>query len=296
MKKRKKKVAMDQVLLHTFFICSLVAFILPLVLVISISLSEPGFLYFRLWPEKVSFWAYEVLMRNPGELGKGFLVTFIYSAAGVVGSTVINALFAYALSRKVLKGRGFIIKFIFFQGWFGGSLIGKYLVIAGTFHMDETIWAYIIPYLWATYNVLVLRTCFQQQSEEMFEAARIDGASEFKICFKIAMPMAAPILVTQAYEKFLGGWNDWMTSSIYVRRNLDLRSLQAIVKGYMDDISYLQKILEGVGMVTKVDEAMAIAEPLRYAACIVTVLPILLVFPFLQKYFDKGMTVGSLKG
>lgn len=293
--KRAKKIQWGQVGLHVFFIVWCATYILPLILIIGNSLSGDNFLKFSVWPEKIDFFAYEALWTQPQILLRAYGVTLFYSLAGVVLSLVVNSLFAYSVARRNFKLRRFYSVLLLFAMLMGGGMIGTYLVCANFLHIDDTIWVYIIPFIIAPWTVMVTRTFFQNLPEEIFESARMDGASEIRICFSIAMPMSVPLLATNAYGKFMAGWSDWITSSIYVR-NPNLHSVQYVLKKYMDSTAQVGSMLQSLGMDTSSGSVVSNSYPIRYAMCVVGMLPALLLFPFVQKYFDKGMVVGSLKG
>ena len=290
---KRKKIQWGQIGLHTFYVVSCLTYILPLWLLVSISLSGETMLRFSFIPEKISTFAYEVAFRNPGQIIRAYSVTFFYSAMGVVLSLSVMSLFAFALSRKNFKMRKILMRLLLFNMLFGGGLVPTYMVVSGMLHLNDTIWVYIIPYLVSGWDVILIKTYFQNLPEEVFESARMDGASETRLCFQIAIPMSVPILVTQAYGKFLGGWNDWMCSSIYIR-NPKLYSLQYLLKRFMDNTDMANQLMMGSG--ASVAELVAASESIRYAMAIIGVGPALFIFPFIQKYYEKGLVVGSLKG
>ena len=159
--------------------------------------------------------------------------------------------------------------------------------------LDNTIWVYILPGALGAWNVIVIKTFFRNLPQDLFEAARLDGASELRICFNVAVPLSTPILATIGYTKFLEGWNDWLTSSIYIKEPT-LFSLQYLLKRFMDGTSGTDLMTQG-GMMSNA-ELVANIEPVRYAMAIIGIGPALLIFPFIQKYYDKGIIVGSIKG
>lgn len=291
-KKRKKKIPWGQVGLHTFYVISCLTYILPIWLLVSISLSGETILKFSFIPKKLSTFAYEMAFRNPEQIIRAYAVTFFYSIAGVVLSLSVMSLFAFALSRKNFKLKKLLTRILFVNMLFGGGLVPTYMVVSGMLHLNDTIWVYIIPYLVSGWDVILIKTYFQNLPEEVFESARMDGASEARLCFQIAIPMSVPILATQAYGKFLGGWNDWVCSSIYIRKP-ELYSLQYLLKLFMDRTDMTAQLMGG-GISSA--ELVAASETIRYAMAIIGVGPAFLIFPFIQKYYEKGLVVGSLKG
>lgn len=290
--KTRKKFEWGQFGLHTFFIISCLTFILPLILMVSISLSDPDFKFFKLIPQEFSTYAYEAIFKKPQQIITAYGVTIFYSVAGVITSVALNSMFAYSMSRKNFLFKKSLTVLLFITMVFSGGLVPTYLVNTTLLHLDDTMWIHILPFMFDAWNIIVIRTFFNGLPNDLFEAARLDGANELKICFKIAMPMSIPILVTIAYAKFLGGWNDWINSSIYIR-NPDLYSLQYVLKRFMDGAG---ADLIGASGTLSTAQTISMLEPVKYAMAILGMGPAILIFPFIQKYYDKGVIMGSLKG
>ena len=291
--RKKKKIAWGQIFLNLYFILFCSMYILPMALMLGISLNGENFLKFSFIPDKISLQAYEIVFRNPKQIFDAYGVTLFYSIAGVVLSLVLMSTFAYALSRNNFKLKGILTFMLFFTMIFGGGMVPTYMVVSGMLHLDNTIWVYILPGALGAWNVIVIKTFFRNLPQDLFEAARLDGASELRICFNVAVPLSTPILATIGYTKFLEGWNDWLTSSIYIKEPT-LFSLQYLLKRFMDGTSGSDLMSQG-GMMSNA-ELVANIEPVRYAMAIVGIGPALLIFPFIQKYYDKGIIVGSIKG
>lgn len=289
---KKKKFEWGQFGLHAFFIVSCLTFILPIILMLSISFSNPDFKFFSLIPQEFSTYAYDAILKKPKQIITAYGVTIFYSVAGVVSSIALNSMFAYSMSRKNFIFRKPLTVLLFITMVFSGGLVPTYLVNTTLLHLDDTMWVHILPYMFEAWTIIVIRTFFNGLPNDLFEAARLDGANELKICFKIAMPMSVPILVTVAYAKFLGGWNDWINSSIYIR-NPDLYSLQYVLKRFMDGAG---AVLIGTSGSLSTAQTITMLEPVKYAMAILGMGPAILIFPFIQKYYDKGVIMGSLKG
>ena len=291
--RKKKKIAWGQIFLNLYFILFCSMYILPMALMLGISLNGENFLKFSFIPDKISLQAYEIVFRNPKQIFDAYGVTLFYSIAGVVLSLVLMSTFAYALSRNNFKLKGILTFMLFFTMIFGGGMVPTYMVVSGMLHLYNTIWVYILPGALGAWNVIVIKTFFRNLPQDLFEAARLDGASELRICFNVAVPLSTPILATIGYTKFLEGWNDWLTSSIYIKEPT-LFSLQYLLKRFMDGTSGSDLMSQG-GIMSNA-ELVANIEPVRYAMAIVGIGPALLIFPFIQKYYDKGIIVGSIKG
>lgn len=204
-------------------------------------------------------------------------------------------LFAYALSRRYFKLRNVLTFLLFFTTLFNGGLVGSYIVNATLLHLNDKIWVYILPGVVNAWNIIVIRTYLQGLSEEMFEAARLDGASELRICFNIVAPLSKPVLASVGFLRFIDAWNNWSTSQIYIR-NPNLISIQYLLKQILDSIEAMTQMIENGGGYAGIEQQLANAEALRFAMAVVVAVPVLCVFPFFQKYFAKGMTIGSVKG
>lgn len=264
-----------------------------MLLILSISFTGANFTNFSLIPKEFSTYAYRLIFQKPKEIIDAYAVTFFYSIMGVITSLVINSMFAYSLSRNNFGLRKVLNILIFIPMVFGGGLVPTYLVISGLLHLNDTIWVYIVPFMFDAWAVIVFRTFFRGLPDDLFEAARLDGASELRICFNIAIPMSTPILATHAYAKFLAGWNDWVSCSIYIRRS-ELFSLQYVLKRYMDGAG--SDLLTMAGGASTAAQSVAMLEPVKYAMAILGIGPAILIFPFIQKFYDKGIVMGSLKG
>lgn len=294
MKSQRLKRASGQIFLNIFFIILSLFYILPIILLVSVSLEGATNPNFSLFPSEFSTRAYELIFKNSQRIIDAFGVTIFYSITSVALSLLVMVMFAYALSRRYFKFRNVLSFLLFFTTLFNGGLIGSYIINASVLHLNDTIWIYILPGVVNAWNVIVIRTYMQGLPEEMFEAARIDGASEFRICFNIVLPLSTPVLASVGFLRFIDAWNNWYTSQIYIR-NPKLVSIQYLLKQILDSVEAMQRMMEsGIGDVST--QALGNLEAMRFAMAVVIAVPVLFVFPFFQKYFSKGMTIGSVKG
>jgi len=292
----KKKNMILQVCLIAIFtiLCALIIF--PFILLVSASLSSAADLStkgYQIIPNPVDFSAYQFILQSPYTIIRAYLVTFIFSIVSMVFAVAFMSMIAYPLARTKLKGKGFINFFLYFTMLFGGGLVPTYLLLAGTLHLDNTIWIYILPALINPWHVFMIRTFFKGIPEEIIESATIDGASEYTIFVRMILPLSKPVLATIALFTFLGKWNDWNTALIYIT-NDKLYSLQYLLQSMMKELEIIQQ-MEQQGMSTAGIGELS-AKTVRMAMAVVVAGPALLVFPFFQKYFVKGLTVGSVKG
>ncbi len=292
---KKKNVAFQIILIAIFAIlCALVIF--PFLILVSVSMSSASSIAqhgYQLIPSEISWDAYLFVFENPQTILRAYGVTFVASLLYMVLGVILMAMVAYPLSRAKLKGRNAINFYIYFTMLFGGGLIPTYLLVASTLHLNNTIWVYVVPHMISPWYVFMMRTFFKGIPGEIIESATVDGASEYTIFIKMILPLSKPVLATVALMMFLGKWNDWNTALIYIS-DANLYSLQYL----------LQKILRELDMITQmqqagmgsVDVAKIPGETMRMAMAVVAAGPALVVFPFFQKYFVKGLTVGAVKG
>lgn len=210
----------------------------------------------------------------------------------MVLSVLLMALVAYPLTKKDLPGRNAINFYLYFTTLFGGGLVATYILMTKFLHLNDTIWIYILPGLLSPWSIFMMRTFFNGIPGEIVESATIDGASEYKILFSMILPLSKPVLATLGLMVFLGAWNDWNTALIYITKP-ELYSLQYLLQKIMEDIKQLQQSEQAAAMMQNQNIP---SESIRMAMAVVVAGPALFVFPFFQKYFVRGLTVGSVKG
>ena len=236
--KKKKRIGRAQLALNIFFIVLSLCYVLPILLLISTSFEGSNSAVFSLIPQEFTTKAYEMLLPNAGAVFRAMGVTLFYSVVGVGASLFVMLLFAYALSRRYFILRGPLTFLLFFTTLFNGGLIGSYIINGSLLHLNDTIWIYILPTIINAWNVIVIRTYLQGLPEDMLEAARIDGASEFMVCFRIVLPLSKPVLASVGFLRFIDAWNNWYTCEIYIR-NPKLYSIQYMLQKASVDTHYL---------------------------------------------------------
>jgi len=275
-------------------ICGFIVF--PFIMLVSVSLSDEQSVIrngYRLIPEMLSLDAYKFVFKNPISVLNAYKITGMFSVLSMVASVMMMSMIAYPLSRTTFSKRRIVSFFLYFTMLFSGGLVPSYILITQYLHLDDTIWVYILPAMISPWYVFMIRTFFQGLPEAIIESAYIDGASEFVIFLRIVVPLSKPVLATIALLVFLDKWNDWYTSMLYIN-NEGLISLQYLLQRIMNNITLLQdqqKNMQSVYTATEIP-----SETVRMAMAVVVAGPALFVFPFFQKYFVKGLTVGSVKG
>ncbi|MBL4934620.1 carbohydrate ABC transporter permease [Clostridium sp. YIM B02515] len=290
--KSRKKFSIANVIINLVFIIACIFCILPLLLVLSVSLSNENSIYkngYHLIPQVFSFKAYEFIFSGNSPVLNAYLITTIVTVVGTFIHLYITSMLAYGLSRKEVKYNKGLSFFVFFCLLFSGGMLPWYILITKYLHMKDTIIVLIFPYLVSSVNVLIMKNFFKGVPNSIIEAARIDGSSEYNTFLKIIMPISKPVFATIGLFVAVFYWNDWMTCSLFINNN-KLYDLQFLLQSIMNNIAYLQgnPMLEKVG--TNLPDETA-----RMATCILAIAPIIIAYPFIQKYFEKGLTIGAVK-
>ena len=271
----------------------IVAIILPMVYIILASFVDPITLQNQGLTFDFSKWtltAYERVMTN-AQIWIGFRNALFYSIASTVLSVVITLLAAYPMSRPDFKGKGIYNVIFMITMFFGGGLIPTYLLISDL-HMLDTIWAIIVPPAFSVWNMIVARTYYQGIPRDLEEAASIDGATEMVYFFRILIPVCTPIIATIAMWCFVGMWNSYFDAMIYLKDAAKF-PLQLVLRAIL-----IQNQPES-GMIADMQSAAErarLAELLKYSTIIISSVPLLIMYPFFQKYFDSGIMAGAVKG
>jgi putative aldouronate transport system permease protein len=284
-------------LLVAMFTLLSIACLYPLLLVISVSFTDEQTILtsgYNIFPKVFSINSYRYLFQDADKIFLGYGVSILVTVVGTIGSLLLTALLAFPLSRKDMPYRNFLSFAVFFTMLFSGGLVPWYLTYAAA-GLKNTLWALIIPHLVVPFNVIIMRTFFANTIPiSLIESAKIDGAGESRIFSQIVLPLSLPVMATIGLFQTLGYWNDWFTSSVFISNN-NLVSLQYLMYKVIYNIQYLNSGQVDASVAGTAAAAIP-TETVRMAMAIVGVGPIVLVYPFLQKYFVKGLTVGAVKG
>lgn len=286
-----------QIFAHILMICIAVCCIAPFALLIMSSFTEESSLIangYSFFPKEFSTYAYTYLLSDSRAMLRAYGISILVTAVGTFLNLVFTILYAYPLSRKDLPGRNFFAFFLFFTMLFSGGLVPSYIMWTRTFHIQNTIFALLIPnLLMSAFNVIMMRTYFTSNvPDAVIEAARIDGASEFKILYGIVLPMATPILATIGLLVGLGYWNDW-TNGLYYINDDKLYSVQVLLTNIQRNMESLKQSMASGG---NISTAQLPSTSVRMAIAVLGVLPIMVIYPFVQRYFVKGIAIGAVKG
>lgn len=266
----------------------------PMLYVLFASLSDPtefGKVTGILWkPAGFSLRGYIAVLQSEN-IWLGFRNTIFYVIVGTCCSMVITILGAYPLSRKFMLKKPIMMLTVFTM-FFGGGMIPTFLVVQ-SLGITNTVWAMIVPGMLSVYNMIVLRTSFQSIPEDLYESAAIDGASHLTMLARIALPLSKASLATITLFYAVGKWGEWYNALVYLQKRRDLYPLQMFLRELLVKQENMDALLSSSVGVTA--DSVLLQEIIKYATIIVTTVPILLVYPFLQKYFVKGVLVGSVK-
>ena len=287
-----------QFLMHFFCILLCITCVAPFLLLVMSSLTEEATLIregYSFFPKAWSLESYRYIASRAETILRGYGITVLVTLIGTSCSIMMTTLFAYPLSRKELPFRYGISFFVFFTMLFNGGLIPAYMMWTQTFHIKNTIWALILPALLMNgFYIIMMRSYFTANiPDALVEAARIDGAGEYRILFKVVLPLSLPMIATLALMIGLMYWNDWL-NGLYYLTNAKLFSIQNILNKMITDIQFLQSSQSTV--TTNVNLSNLPSVGIRMAIAVIGVIPVLVVYPFFQKYFVKGIVVGGVKG
>ncbi len=286
-----------QFLDHVVLIIMALLVIFPLALLIMSSMSAESDIIkdgYSLIPKTFDFSAYKYIFAE-GSVFHAYLITILVTLLGTVISVIITTLFAYTLTVPGLPGKGILSFLVLFTMLFSGGLVPSYMMWTQIFHIKNHFAALLVPnMLCNAFHLMICRSYFQNNiPKEVLESARIDGMNEFGIFFKIVLPLSLPILATIGFMKALMYWNDW-TNSLYYITDKDLVGIQALLNNMLTNAQYLSQSMDASSVVT--DAASIPSLSLRLAIAVVGMLPMILLYPFFQKYYMKGLTVGAVKG
>ena len=289
-KKRRKPVSsriFDIVVYILLFLVAMVT-IVPFLQVVTISLSPPEVVAsygLHLIPTKIDLEGYRSIFKYK-LLWTSYRNTIVRTLFGTALSMFLYVIAAYPLSKKYLPNRRFWIFFIIFTMYFSGGMIPNHLLINNWLKLSNTIWALILPPAMSAYNLIIVRNFFESIPDSLEESARIDGARETTVLFKIVVPLSMPVLATVSLWCIVGHWNAWYDCMLYIRDDtkyvLQYTLQRILLDGQVQDLDHIG---------TKVN-----TETMKMASIVVSILPIMIIYPFVQKYFTKGVMIGAVKG
>ena len=290
----KKRIKVSQVALYGILTLISVLWIIPVLFIFSLSvtpetsLSEVGY---RLIPKEITFDAYTYIIKNPAQILNSYKISIIVTVIGTVAGLMFTTGIAYAMSRKDFKLGKHITRFVMFAMLFHGGLIPTYIVVTLVLHLGNTLWVLILTMLVSPWNIFLMKSFLSSIPTELLEASFIDGATEYQTYFKVVLPLAKPGLATVGLLILFSYWNDWYQAMLYID-NMDLVPLQLLLYKIISNIQFV--LQNSFYLASEGGSFPTIAA--RMATCVIAIAPMLLAFPFFQKYLAKGLTLGSVKG
>lgn len=287
--------------LNILFILLAAFCVVPVLLVIVVSftpenvITRQGYSFF---PSSLTLYNYEYLFMQPEIIGRAYLMTIMVTLAGTAMSTLIICLFAYPLSRSDYPFRKAFTLYMFVTMVFGGGLLPYFIVVKNVLNIADTVWCLILPLLFNSFWCIVMRTFYQQSVPvALIECARLDGASEIRTFFQIVLPISLPGLATVALFMFVTYWNDYYQAMLFLNAQKDtLQTMQYMCYRALSSVNFLRTQAANLGMLSAEQLASIPNEGYRMTIAVVTIAPILCIYPFFQRYFISGLTVGAVKG
>ncbi len=286
--------------LFTTILCIVsLTMIIPMALVVvvsfssEISIANKGFSFF---PETWTLEGYRYLAKMGDQVLRSYGITIFYTVTGTLMSLTVMSLYAYVLAQRSFRHHTFMTWILFFTMLFGGGLVPSYILNVRYLHIYDTIWVFLLPSLVSAYNVIILRTFIQTTiPDSLFEAARIDGANHFQVFGKIVLPLYKAGLATIGLFNVVGRWNDWFTGVLYIE-NPNLVPLQTLLQKIQSNIEFIKQNAAVAGTPDGIELMRNLPQQnLRMACMIIIILPVLAAYPFFQRYFVSGLTIGSVK-
>ena len=287
-----------QIIANVVMIVATMLILIPFILLFIASLTDSSEITLKgysFFPEKLSLEAYAYIWNERAQIFRAYFITIIVTAIGTSVSLLITTMYGYALSKDYFRGKTFFTLFLLFTMLFNGGLVPTYTMYTRYFNIKNTIWALLIPsLLMGAMNVILIRSYIQNNlPKSLIEAAYIDGANEYKIFAQIVIPLSKPILVVIGMFIGVGYWNDW-TNGLYYVTDSKLYSIQQILNNMLKNIEYLSS--NSTAAAISVAAVEIPKSTVRMAIAVVGIIPILIIYPFVQRFFVKGIALGAVKG
>ena len=295
---RQKANSPFQIFINVVLILMVICVVAPFLLLFMSSITAENVLVakgYSFFPSKFSLESYAYILRSGKSILRAYGVSILVTATGTVVHVLLGAMMAYPLALKNFPGKRILTFYVFFTMLFNGGIVPSYLMWSGFFGIKDTLWAQLLPNLLLSgWNVLMMRTYFATSiPDALYEAAEIDGATQFTIFRNIVLPLGKPILITVGTFAGLAYWNDWTNGLYYIVRNKDIYNIQNLLNNMVQNIQYLAQSSSS-------DAASAAAAipttGVQMAIAFVAILPIMLIFPTFSKYYAKGIALGAVKG
>ncbi len=284
-------------LITTIFALSM---IFPILIVISTSFTSQDYIQmngYQMFPVEFDLTGYRYLFKNINQIANAYGITIAMTAFGTVFGVVCSFFYAYVIARPQFPWRMAFTFYVFFTTLFSGGALSSYLINTQYYHLQDTFWILALPGAIAPMNIIIMRTYIQSSIPEgVIESARIDGAKELTTLFKIVMPMSIPVIATIGLFLAVAYWNEWYRAMLYITEKDNLAPVSLIIQRIERNIDYLNNNASAMGALAEEERKNIPADSFRMALVIIAIAPMLIAYPFFQKFFMGGLTVGSIKG
>jgi putative aldouronate transport system permease protein len=284
--------------IHLFFVLLTLSMLIPLALIIIVSLSdEQSILHhgFRVIPDQFSTAAYHYFLKTPDTLLHAYGVTIVVSVIGTILSLILTSTMGYTLSRKDYGLQRLTSFYVFFTMLFNGGLVPFYILMTRGLHLKDSLWAMIVPGLLSPFYVLIMKGFMAKIPYEIIESAKVEGAREWRIYAQLILPLSKPALATLGLFIMFNFWNEWFNALLFID-NQNLVPLQLLLVRTMNSLDFITSRPEFASAMVSFDMSKFPSTSAKFAIAIMSAGPMLLVFPFFQRFFIKGLTVGAIKG
>lgn len=289
----------SKIIPHVVMVVLTLSCVLPLLLLTMASFTDEQVLTmngYSFFPEKLSLTSYQYIFKASGTVFRAYGITFLVTLVGTLANLFMTITLAYPLARPGVRGRNVIAFLVFFALLFNGGLVPTYIMYTQVFHIRDTIYALLIPsFLMSPFNVILMRNYFKTNiPDAILEAAKLDGAKETQTLVQVVLPMSTPILGTIGLMAGLAYWNDWTNGLYYLVKRTDLYSIQNVLTNMLNNVQFLKSASQMQGVNLELGSIPSVG--IRMAIAVVAIVPVMLVYPFLQKSFVKGIVIGGVKG
>jgi putative aldouronate transport system permease protein len=291
-----KKFSISQMMIIIVISLFSLACLFPFIMVISGSLSTEKDIMdygYTLWPKTVTFDSYRILLLGSTRIIDAYGVSILVTVAGTVLSLLVTSMGAYVMARRSFKYRNILSIYVIITMLFNGGLVPWYIICVRYLDLKDTLWALILPMLANAFNMFLIRNFMMSIPEDMNESAKMDGAGEFKIFYALIMPLSLPVLATVGLFVALSYWNDWFLGLMFVDKQ-ELQPLQLLLRTLVSNVEFLKSSSNASAM--QRISAQIPSESIKMALTVITIGPIVFLYPFVQRFFVKGLMVGAVKG
>ncbi|MBB6674044.1 carbohydrate ABC transporter permease [Cohnella nanjingensis] len=292
--KARSAVHPGQIVLYAVVILMALFCVVPFVIILASSMTRETDILtsgYNIYPKHFDFSAYRYLFQRMDVVLTGYKITGLVTVVGTIASLAISAMLAYPISLRRLKYRNFISGYVLLTLLFNGGMVPWYIICVKYLHLHNNLWALILPSLVNGFNIFLMRNYFSSIPEEMHESAKIDGAGEVRTLWSIVLPLSVPVFASVGLFIALAYWNDWWLGLMLIDKT-ELQPLQLLLRTIVSNVDYLAN---SSILATSIDQ-MVPREGVKMAATIITIGPIIFLYPFLQRYFVKGLMMGAVKG